>query len=200
MLEQVVRKTDNANDRFWKKIFRIIQVISLVFLGIGISFGFTVNSYYWNIDRAVFWQSCFYLLTMALPLVAFVAILQGMIYKLGLEYDYEYTGTGIRIFRLLGNSRKHYLSFELTSISYFKDVVSIRPGSADEKLLRSAKAASCNPDAPHLVLIRTDECLLRGKPRQVYVLLELNDVFYETLCRKLHIFNYKSQNEMGPHE
>jgi len=193
MLEQVVRKNDNANDRFWKKIFRVIQVTSLVVLGIGLSFGFTVNSYYWNIDRAVFWQSCFYLLTMALPLVVFVTLLQGMIYKLGLEYDYEYTGTGLRIYRLLGSSRKHYVSFELDSVSYFKDVVSIRSGSPDEKLLRSAKVASCNSDAPHLVLVRADECLMRGKARQVYVLLELNDEFYEALCKKMHIFNYKPQ-------
>lgn len=193
MLEQVIRKQNNSNDRFWKKVFQALQVISIVILLFCVWFGYSVNSYYWDVDRALFWRACFALLLLSLPLFCFVLVMRHLTHKLGLEYDYELFEDNMEIFRLLGSSRKRYLSFDLNKITYFRDVISIRPGSPDEKLLHSAKSASCNPDAPHLVLIQAD-CVYKRTAKKEYILLELNDIFYETLCKKLETFRFGPQN------
>ena len=187
MIEQTIRKYNNRNDRFWKKVFRFLQLTSLFVLGVGAYFGFTVNSFYWHIDRTVFWQSCFYLLLMCLPLLIFVLVLHGLICKVGLEYDYELSGNILSVYRLLGSRRKFYLSFDLNNVTLIREISNIRSGSREEGLLRSAKAASCNEDAPHLFLLQVSDCRLSRRVADVCVLVELNSTFYAALSRKLHI-------------
>ena len=193
MLEQVIRKQNNSNDRFWKNVFQALQFISIAILLFCVWFGFSVNRYYWDVDRLFFWRSCLSLLLITLPMAGFVLVMRNLIHKLGLAYDYELFEDTLTIFRLAGSRRKLYLRFDLGKITYYKDIFSIRPGSPDEKLLRSAKSASCNPDAPHLVLVQAD-CVYKRSVKKEYILLELNDIFYETLCKKLETFRFGPQN------
>ena len=124
---------------------------------------------------------------MCLPMLLFVLVLHGLICKVGLEYDYELSGNLLSIYRLLGNSRKFYLSFDLTNVTLARDTSDIRSGSREEALLRSAKVASCNADAPHLFLLQVSDCRLGRRVTDLCVLVELNNTFYTALSRKLHI-------------
>lgn len=192
MLEQVIRKKNNSNDRFWKRVFQLLRGISIGVLIFTLYFGFSVNRFLWTADRVVFWQATLSLILITLPLFLFVLFAHRMIHKYGLAYDYELFEDTLTLFRLQGNSRRRYLAFDLNTISFFKDIGDIRPGSNEEQLLRKAKSASCNPDASHLLLVKA-ECLYKYGTKTQFVLLELNEEFYAAFCKKLHIFRYKSQ-------
>lgn len=199
MLEQIVRKQKTANDRFWKNVFEALQFTSIIILVFCAWFGLSANRYYWETDRILFFRACLSLLVIILPLAAFVLVMHRLIQKYTLEYDYELFENNMEISRVLsGSRRKRYLSFDLTKITYFRDISSIRPGSPDEMLLRTAKSASCNLDAPHLVLIQA-ECEYKRSTKTQYILLELNDVFYETLYKVLHTSHPDSRNGGNPY-
>ena len=44
MIEQTIRKYDRRSEQLWKKIFRVLQVISIFLLGTVAYFGFSVNT------------------------------------------------------------------------------------------------------------------------------------------------------------
>jgi hypothetical protein len=120
-------------------------------------------------------------------MLIFVLVLQGLVCKMGLEYDYELSGSILSVYRLLGNSRKFYLSFDLNNVTLIRETSDIRAGSREEALLRRAKVASCNADAPHLFLLQVSDCRLGRRVTDLCVLVELNNTFYAALSRKLRI-------------
>ena len=187
MLEQTIRKYDNRSDRLWKRIFRVLQLISIFLLGSGAYFGFSVNSIYWHIDRKLFWQATVSLILMCLPMLAVILLFHLLICRVGLEYDYELMEDRLSIYRLLGNSRKFYLCFDLSNVVRVRDANDIRPDTPEYALLRRARSASCNPDAPHLYLLEVKDCRTGRRVADTQVLVELSTPFCTALRRKLSI-------------
>lgn len=121
---------------------------------------------------------------LALPAIGFMLLLQAMINRLRLEYDYVLQGPSVSVYRLLGNRRTWRLSFDVRGAELLAEA-----GRGEEGAALSPPHGTIdltrNEDALHLVLLRVRGCYLRRGQRDCCVLLELNDVFYSALRREL---------------
>lgn len=185
MLEQAVSKYNNTRERRWKNILRAMQIILAVILLVCEVFGFMLAGVYREMGESYFWQWILQMVILGLPILTVILLLQIPIHKLILEYDYNLLGQAFSCYRLYGSRRKWYFSFDLNTVSAFKDVREIADGSEEEQLLSGAVIVSCNEDAKHLVLVHTCDCVIGRKRRECSFVLELNETFYDAFRREL---------------
>jgi len=185
MLEQAVSKRDNAREKAWKKALRGVQIFLVIILVILEAFGFTISVVYWETDRNLFWQWIAMLAALGVPLILFTLLLQIPINKLRLEYDYTLQGQAFTIHRLYGSRRKWYLSFDLNTITDFVDVREIKEGSREDVLLDKAIIVGFNQSAPHMMLVRTLDCIIENNRREAVLVLELNEPLYNAFRHEL---------------
>lgn len=185
MLEQAVCKWNNTRERRWTAVLRAMQIILAVILAICEVFGFMLAGVYREMGDNYFWQWILQMVILGLPILTIIVLLQLPIHKLMVEYDYNLQGQGFSCYRLYGNRRKWYFSFDLNTVAVFKDVREIADGSYEEQLLNQAVIVSLNEDAKHLVLVHSGDCIIGNKHREASVVLELNDAFYTAFQREL---------------
>ncbi len=185
MLEQAVCKHDNRRERRWKNVLRAMQIILLVILVVLEVFGFTLSGVYRELGEDIFWQWCLQLVILGLPIITVILLLQIPIHKLMMEYDYNLMGQAFSCFRFYGSRRKWYFSFDLNTVTIFKELRDIGEGSKEEELLRHARIVSCNEDAKHLMLVHSEDCVIGRKRKEQSLVLELNDTFYAAFQREL---------------
>ncbi len=185
MLEQAVSKWNNQRQRRWKNVLRGMQIFLAVALLVCEVFGFMLAGVYREMGETYFWQWIFQMVILGLPMLTVIALLQIPIHKLILEYDYNLAGQAFSCYRLYGSRRKWYSSFDLNTVTVFKDIREITDGSEEERLLDGAVIVSCNEDAKHLILVHTRDCVIGRKRKEAGFVLELNDAFYDAFRREL---------------
>lgn len=185
MLEQAVNKWNNGREQRWKNVLRFLQILLGIILAVCEIFGFMLAGVYGEMGQSYLWQWIFQMVILGLPILTVIALLQIPIHKLMLEYDYSLQGQAFSCFRLYGNRRKWYFSFDLNSVTVFQDVRQIADGSKEARLLDKAVIASCNEDAKHLMLVHTKACTIGKKQREASLILELDDKFYAAFEREL---------------
>lgn len=185
MLEQAVCKWDNRRERRWSAVLRGMQIVLAVVLLICEVFGFMLAGVYREMGESYFWQWILQLVLLGLPMLTVILLLQIPIRRMGKEYDYQLTGEAFSCYRLYGNRRKWYFSFNLNSVTVFRDITQIPEDSREEQLLERAVIVSCNEDAPHLVLVHTKSCFIGKNHKPASLVLELNDALYEAFRREL---------------
>lgn len=185
MLEQAVSKYNNGRERRWKNILRVMQILLALALLICEAFGFMLAGVYREMGESYFWQWIFQMVILGLPMLTVILLLQIPIHKLMLEYDFDLLGQAFSCYRLYGSRRKWYFSFDLNTVTVFKDIREIEDGSEEEQLLNSALIVSCNEDAKHLMLVHTVDCVIGRKRKKAIFVLELNDTFYAAFRREL---------------
>lgn len=185
MLEQAVCKYNNDRERRWTYILRAMQIILGVILAICEIFGFMLAGVYREMGDSYFWQWILQMVILGLPMLTVILLLQIPIHKLMLEYDYELLGQAFSCHRLYGSRRKWYFSFDLNTVTVFKDIREIADGSEEEQLLKDAVIVSCNEDAKRLMLVHTQNCVIGRKQKETSFVLELNDTFHDAFRREL---------------
>ncbi len=185
MLEQAVSKRNNQRQRRWKNILRAMQILLAVILLVCEVFGFMLAGVYREMGERYFWQWILQMVMLGLPMLTVIALLQIPIYKLILEYDYNLQGQAFSCYRLYGSRRKWYFSFDLNTVTVFKDIREIADGSEEARLLDRAVIVSCNEDAKHLIFVRTQDCVIGRRRKEAGFVLELNDAFYAAFRREL---------------
>ncbi len=185
MLEQAVSKQNNQRERRWKNGLRAMQILLAVILLACEVFGFMLAGVYREMGEAYFWQWILQMVLLGLPMLTVIVLLQIPIHKLILEYDYNLQGQAFSCYRLYGSRRKWYFSFDLNTVTVFRDIREIADGSQEERLLGKAVIVSCNEDAEHLMLVHTQDCVMGKKRREASLVLELNDRFHAAFRREL---------------
>lgn len=184
-MEQGVCKRDNRRERRWKNVLRAIQLLLAAALLIGEVFGFTLAGVYREMGDSYFWQWIAQMVLLGLPVLTVILLLQLPVNRLMLEYDYELQGQAFSCYRLLGSRRKWFFSFDLNTVTVFQDVRQIEEGSPEEALLHRAVIACCNEDAPHLMLVASDDCVIGRKRGRTALVLELTGSFHDAMAREL---------------
>lgn len=177
MLEDVIAKKNSSYSRAWGKGLRIFQCILLLIFVILEGFGLSLSGVLWDTDRTAFWQYCLHMAVVGLPLAFLIIGLQYPIHKLTLQYDYELQSGHFSAYKVYGNRRKRYVSFEFSSVRTFKPLKDTPP--------RGAVNLSLNDDAERRMLADLEECLVGRKLRPAQVVLELNEQFYAEFSRNL---------------
>ncbi len=177
MLEDAVVRKNSAYSRTWGRGLRIFQCVLLLIFVILEGFGLSLSGVLWETDRTAFWQYCIHMAVVGLPLAVLIIGLQYPIHKLTLQYDYELQGGRFTAYRLYGNRRRRYVSFELSSVRAFRPLEGQPP--------RGAVDLSLNEDAVHRMLAEIGECVVGRKMRPAIVVLELGERFYAELSRAL---------------
>ena len=185
MLEQAVSKWNNGRERRWKNILRGMQIVLAVILAVCEVFGFTLAGVYRQMGDAYFWQWILQMVVLGLPMLTVILLLQIPIHRLMVEYDYNLLGQAFSCYRFYGSRRKWYFSFDLNTVTVFKDIREIDDGSEEEQLLREAVIVSCNEDAKHLMLVHSADCVIGRKRKKASFVLELNDTFHTAFKREL---------------
>ncbi len=184
MLEQAVSRQNNARNRHWTVVLRVIQVLLVITTVVLVVFGFTLAGVFWESDRSAFWNWCLQITILALPAAGFALLLQAMINRLRLEYDYTLQGPAFSVYRLLGNRRTWYLSFDMRSAEVLAENVR-RGESVCSETAPAAIDLTRNEDAPHIVLLRARDCLRGRKQKDRYLLLEMGETFYAAFQRQM---------------
>lgn len=185
MLEQAVNKWNNERERRWKIILRVMQILLAAVLLICEVFGFMLAGVYRSMGDSYFWQWIAQMVLLGLPLLTVILVLQVPIHKLTMEFDLSLSGQAFSCYRLYGNRRKWYFSFDLNTVTVFQDVRQIPDGSREEALLEQAVIVSFNEDAKHLMLVHTKACVMGRKHKEASFVLELNDAFHAAFSREL---------------
>ncbi len=184
MWEQAVSRQNNSRGRRWRAVLRVIQVLLLITTMALAVFGFTLAGVFWETDRAAFWNWCLQIVILALPAAGFALLLQAMINRLRLEYDYILQGPAFSVYRLLGNRRTWYLSFDMRGAEVLAENVQGGEG-VRSKTAPAAIDLTRNEDAPHIVLLRARGCLRGRKQKDRCLLLEMGETFYAAFQRQM---------------
>lgn len=184
MLEQAVSRQNNSRSRRWTTVLRVIQVLLLITTAVLAVFGFTLAGVFWESDRDAFWNWCLQIVILALPAAGFALLLQAIINRLRLEYDYVLQGPTFSVYRLLGNRRAWYLSFDMRSAEVLAENAQ-RGESPRSEADPAVIDLTRNEDAPHLVLLRTRGCQRRRKQKDCCLLLEMSETFYTAFQQQM---------------
>ncbi len=181
MLEQSVSRHDWRSEKRWRSWYRAIQITLLVLFIFGEMLGLTLASVFFEIDQALFWQRVFMVVILGLPMLIVVLLLQVLIRRRSLEYDYELFGNTFTVYRIYGNRRKEYLSFGLDTVTDVKRVADNQDVTKIKNALKSCIFASCNPHDPRLTIVWTKRCAFKQTYRNTSVLLEPDNALFERL-------------------
>lgn len=184
MLEQAVSRQNNLRSRRWRVVLRVIQMLLLITTAVLVVFGFTLAGVFWEADRAVFWNWCLQIVILALPAAGFALLLQAMINRLRLEYDYILQGPTFSVYRLLGNRRAWYLSFDMRSA----EILAENSHEGEHPHSKTASAVidlTRNEDAPHILLLRARDCLRGHRRKDRCLLLEMSETFYAAFRQQI---------------
>lgn len=180
-MEQTVVKHDDQRDRRIRKIFRIIQIVLLALAGIGLVFGFTIASVFWDTDRNVFWQSAVSMVLLTLPVLLAAGLLEWRIRKLCVEYDYVLSDNVLSVWKISGNRRALYLTVPLSSVTFCKRYDDLE--EAERSKLARARFACCNASDPRLALIESNAVRIGKRETAAAVLLEPNEELFRAFRR-----------------
>lgn len=184
MLEQAVSRQNNSRSRRWITVLRVIQVLLLIMTAVLAVFGFTLAGVFWESDRDAFWNWCLQIVILALPAAGFALLLQAMINRLRLEYDYILQGPTFSVYRLLGNRRTWYLSFDMRGAEVLAESVQGETSPRSEAA-STVTDLTRNEDAPHIVLLRARGCQRRHRQKDRCLLLEMGETFYATFRQQM---------------
>lgn len=174
MIEQAVSKRNRTREKKLILLFRIIMVIAIALLLAGEILGITLASVYWQGNQDVFWQWVLVLLFFGLPIAALCLLLQYLINRYRVEYDYVYQNESFSCYRITGQRRKSYLFFKLSDISAYIRYDEIEPNSREARWLQNAVLICCNPKSDRLRLLYINNCQVGKKYKDCAVLIEPN--------------------------
>lgn len=177
MLEDAISRNNGAYSRRWGKGLRIFQCVLLFVFVLLEGFGFSLSGVLWETERTAFWQLCLHMVLAGLPLAVLIVGLQFPIHRLTVQFDYELQGNRFTGYKIYGNRRRRYVSFEFPAVRSFKPAPDVLP--------RGAVDLSLNEDAEHRMLLELTECAVGRRLRAAAVVLELNDRFYAEFSRNL---------------
>ena len=183
MLEQTVVKHDDSRDRAVRKAMRIIQIVLIALVVLAYVLGISLFSAFWDVDRTMFWSGVLTLLLFTAPVLPVLALLEWRIRLLCVEYDYVLSDNTFSVWRISGNRRALYLSFDLNGLTFCKAYDSLSESELGK--MKKALFACCNASDPRLTLLEADGVQVRKQVRDAAILIEPNEEIARVLSGAL---------------
>ncbi len=174
-MEQSVSKQNNAHEKRYRRILRIVQSVLIVALVLGLVLGLTLFSPFLDADEGYFFRGIASLLVLALPIIFVAGLLEWQILKLGVGYDYVLTGDHVTIMRVRGSKRKEWLGFSLADIVFCRSYEFLTDGEMEK--MQHAIFACCNPSSKDLMLIEVKRDSSENRKSTSAILMEPNEEF-----------------------
>lgn len=183
MLEQAVSKRNNAGIKRMKLILRITQVVVLVLMLVGEVLGFTLSGVIYSASQTMFWQWIAMMVLMAIPALVLAAILEVIIRRRSIEFDYELKDTNVIVYRLVYGKRKLYLTFDLGNVSAIRAYDTVASNPLHRQDLKKSVIACCNYDDENLMCINTTNCTFKRRKCSTMIIMEPNEAFRQVFQR-----------------
>lgn len=173
MIEQAVARINTEAETRRKRIYRGAQIVLAIVLLAEWVLGFTLLSMLWEGDRPAFWIGLIQVLLLGTPVLALIGVIEILVGRLGVEYDYELSADRFRIFRIARSRRKLCCSFAVEDVIFYKRYSELH-GEETQKL-KHAQIFCCNSDSPALTVVELQDCLTGRKRRPQVLLLEMGE-------------------------
>lgn len=175
MLEQTVVKHEDRRDRAVRKAMRIIQIVLIALVVLAYVLGISIFSAFWDVDRSVFWNGLLTLLLLTAPVLPVLALLEWRIRLLCVEYDYVLSDNVFSVWKISGNRRALWITFDLADLMFCKAYDAL----SESELARMKRAlfACCNASDPRLMLVEAKNVQVKKHVSDSAVLLEPNEEF-----------------------